>query len=323
MLLLLLIFGFTAILVALLLSVKTDRVDPVEARLRELETRRTRPATGAAETVAEAPGPQQGRLKEILGKVDSRMQGSQANRRLQEKLRRAGLRVLPAEFTSFQAASALGGVALSLLLLGGALWPLFGVLGFMAPHIWLSRRADKRSKQLEQQLPDALALMANSLRSGFSFLQAMDVVAKEMPEPINREFSQVLRENRVGIALEEALTTMARRVGSQDLDLAVTAVLIQRQVGGNLAEVLDKIAETIKDRIKLLGQVRTLTTQGRMSGWIIGALPAVLAVVFYLINPGYMGPMFTHPAGWFMLAIAGMMEFIGMMVIRKMVHLEV
>lgn len=320
---LLLIFLLTAVLVALLLSAKSERVDPIEARLRDLEQRHQRPGDAAAPSDAAEPEDQKTRLKRLLGQMDAQMSGSGYIQKLQERLRRAGLRVLPAEFISFQAACALGGLAVSLLLLGGALWPVIVIGAFLLPNLWLAKKAEKRAKQLEGQLPDAMALMANSIRSGYSFLQAMDVVAKEMPEPISREFAQVLRENRVGIPLEDALTTMARRVGSQDLDLAVTAMLIQRQVGGNLAEVLDKIAETVKDRVKLLGQVRTLTTQGRLSGWIVGVLPAILAVAFHLINPEYIGPMFTHPVGWMMLGLAGAMEFIGIMVIRKLVQLEV
>lgn len=324
-LMLIVIFGLTTVLTAILLSVKTERVDPVEARLRELEQRRHRRSEGAVPVEGESALDQdhKTKIKELMGLMDAQMSGSGFMRRLQEKLRRAGLRVLPAEFLTFQAACALGGIAFSMLLMKGALWPVMGGLGFWAPHLWLGKRAEKRAKALENQLPDALSLMANSIRSGYSFLQAMEVVSRELPEPINREFGQVLRENRVGIPLEEALQTMARRVGSQDLDLAVTAMLIQRQVGGNLAEVLDKIAETVKDRIKLFGQVRTLTSQGRLSGWIIGALPAVLTLALYMINPEYIGPLFSHPMGWVMLGIAGSMQFTGLMVIRKMVQLEV
>ena len=166
--------------------------------------------------------------------------------------------------------------------------------------------------------------MANALKSGYSFLQAADVVGREMPAPIGPEFSQVVRETRVNIAMEDALANLLDRIESPDLDLVVTAVLVNAQVGGNLPQVLDSISSTIRQRIRLRGQVRTLTAQGRMSGLIIGLLPVGLGLFIAVIAPEFIGLLFTHPLGWGMLGAAVvLMETLGIIVIRRIVRVEV
>lgn len=331
MLLLGLIFVLTALAAGLLLNLRSPEADPVEARLQELEARRRLMAAGAPAVPPAPPAgggagegaPKEKGWKALLGAVDARLEARQFSRRLQERIRRAGLKLLPTEFLFFQVCAAALAITLSILLLGGAGWWLFGLLGFLLPYWYLGHREAARLKQFEGQLPDALGLIANSLRSGYSFLQAMDVVSREMPEPISKELAQVLRENKVGIPLEEALLGLGRRVNSPDLDLVITAVLIQRQVGGNLAEVVEKIALTIKERMRLLGQVRALTAQGRMSGWIVSLLPVALGLIFHFINPEYMQPLFAHPLGWGMLVAGAAMQVTGMAVIHKMVQMEV
>ncbi len=331
MLFLPLIFVLAAVTAGLLLNIKYKEVDPVELRLQELEARRHTMAAGPVvrplTVVEEEPvGPEPkgpGGWKGLLSHVDARLESQGLSRRLQDRIRRAGLKLLPTEFLFFQVCAAGFGITLSALLLRGTLWWLFGTLGFVLPYWWLGLREGQRLKQFDGQLPDALGLMANSLRSGYSFLQAMDVVGREMPEPINKELAQVLRENKVGIPLEEALMGLSQRVKSADLDLVVTALLIQRQVGGNLAEIVDKIALTIKQRLQLLGQVRALTAQGRLSGWIVSLLPVGLGLILHLINPTYLQPLFTQPLGWMLIGTGVVMQAIGMLVIRKMVQLEV
>lgn len=322
------VFVSAALSAALLLNIKYKEVDPVEARLQELEHRRRQLAVGLhlqAQAQAEAAEPAAGRngLKAILGEVDARLETQDFSRRLQDRLRRAGLKLLPTEFLFFQICAAGLAMTLSLVAFDGAAWWLLGLMGFLLPIWWLGFRERQRLKLFEGQLPDALGLIANSLRSGYSFLQALEVVGREMPEPISRELGQVLRENKVGIPLEEALAGLARRVNSPDLDLVITAVLIQRQVGGNLAEIVEKIAMTIKQRLQLLGQVRALTAQGRLSGWIVALLPVGLGLVLNAVNPEYIKPLFTHPLGWMMLGVGAVMQTIGMVVINKMVQMEV
>lgn len=258
----------------------------------------------------------------LVEAVEQVTEGRRFSERLQERLLRADWKLRSAEFLVLEGLAAAAALGLSMLL-APSVWPLALPLGYLAPRLMLGRAERRRTKTFEQQMPDALAMMSNSLRSGYSFLQTMDMVSREMPDPIAKEFGQVLREMRVNIPVEDAVVNMTRRVRSADLDLVVTAVLIQRQVGGNLSEILESIAETIRDRIKLLGQIRTLTTQGRMSGWIVSLLPVVLGLAFQAINPGYLSIMFGHPLGWVFMGLAVVMQGVGILVVRSMISLEV
>jgi tight adherence protein B len=150
----------------------------------------------------------------------------------------------------------------------------------------------------------------------------MDVVAKESPAPISREFEMVLRETRVNIPIEESLLNLVNRTQSPDIDLTVTAMLIQRQVGGNMAEVMDNIAATIRDRAKLAAEVRTLTATGRASGMVVACVPAALAVLVSAINPEFMRPLWTHPIGWAALAIGATMQLTGAFIISRIVKVK-
>lgn len=196
------------------------------------------------------------------------------------------------------------------------------VMGFI-PFFLVKRARHKRLSGFNGQICDALSIMSNSLRAGFSFLQSMDMVKKEMPDPISKEFDRTFREVNLGTSTDRALQNMAKRVNSDDLDLLITAVLIQRQIGGNLAEVLDKIAETIRERVRLQGQIRTLTAQGRLSGVIIGGLPVVLALFMLIINPTYLKELVYNPIGRMMLLAAVAGEVIGFMIINKIVKIQV
>ncbi|MBO8137537.1 MAG: type II secretion system F family protein [Desulfotomaculum sp.] len=200
---------------------------------------------------------------------------------------------------------------------------LFGILAALIPFFLLSRARAKRLNNFNSQISDALTIMSNSLRSGFSFLQSMDMVRKELPDPIRKEFSRTFKEINLGTSTEEALQNMARRVQSEDLELVITAVLIQRQVGGNLAEVLDNIGETIRERIRIQREVKTLTAQGRISGLIIGLLPVILAVFMLVVNPSYIKELFNNRIGMLMLITAVIGELIGLLLIKKIVNIRV
>ncbi|WP_161484957.1 type II secretion system F family protein [Neomoorella mulderi] len=184
-------------------------------------------------------------------------------------------------------------------------------------------KQNKRRIKFNGQIGDALVVMANALRSGFSFLQAMDMVRREMPDPIAKEFGTALLEMNWGSSTETALLGLTERVKSDDLDLVITAVLIQRQVGGNLAEILDNIAHTIKERVRIKGEIKTLTAQGRISGLIIGLLPIVLSTVIYLLNPGYLSLLFTTKTGVIMLLSAVLAQLMGVIMIRRIIRIEV
>jgi tight adherence protein B len=315
-------------LAALLFLWPRQTVDPVQERLAEL---RKEPGAQLATMALAEPEPARPKvpLKERVRAAFVRLveQVAVRDRRadaLARKLRRAGLRWRPGEFLGLQVVLSLGLAAVLTVFIPGILTLLLGVgAGWALPLLWLKRKTAQRAKEFNAQLAEAIGMLANSLRSGYSFLQAMDVVGREMPDPIASEFGQVLRENRLNIPLETALQGMVQRVPSDDLELLVTAVVIQRQVGGNLSEILDRIQGTIRDRIRLQGQIRTLTTQGRMSGWIVSLLPAGLLGILSLLNPQYVKPLFQHPVGWVLLGVAVVMQGIGMMVIRRMVDVEV
>lgn len=197
------------------------------------------------------------------------------------------------------------------------------VIGAVAPKIYVSRRKAQRIKGCEDQLVDLLTLTSNSLRSGWSFVQAMDHVTKELPDPISEEIRQVLEEVSLGATAEDALIALQERIPSYDLELIVTAVLIQRRAGGNLAEMMDTIAHTIRERLKLLGEVRVITAEARMSMWLLALLPVGLLVVMSALNPGYMGPMLEDPRGQTLLLAAAGMELLGVFVLRRMSNIEV
>jgi len=205
-----------------------------------------------------------------------------------------------------------------------------GLIGFAIPRFWLGRRRSGRLNQFNKQLPDTITLIANGLRAGSSFLQAIELVVREARPPVSTEFSRVIREVNLGLGFDDALENMVRRVRSDDLELMATAISIQHNVGGNLAEILDSIAYTIRERVRIKGEIRTLTAQQRLSGYVVGFLPIGLAGFLFIAAPGFMAPMFDDsvniaglPAGVIILIFGGFMMFMGFMFIRKIVDIEV
>ena len=204
------------------------------------------------------------------------------------------------------------------------------LIGFMLPRIWLGRRKSGRLNAFNKNLPDTITLIANALRAGSSFLQAIELVVRESRPPISTEFGRVIREVNLGLPFEQALENMVRRVKSDDLELMATAISIQHTVGGNLAEILDSIAFTIRERVRIKGEIKTLTAQQRLSGYVVGFLPIGLAGFIFVAAPKFFDPMFQKPpdligipAGVVILFVGGFMMFIGFMLIRKIVDIEV
>ncbi|PJF40981.1 MAG: secretion system protein [Chloroflexi bacterium] len=201
---------------------------------------------------------------------------------------------------------------------------LAAFVGLFAPRIYVSRATSRRLNRFEAQLPDTLGLWVNALRSGFSVLQAMEAISKDAPEPTATEFRRVVQEVALGINVEDALDHLLARVESEDLDLVITAVNIQREVGGNLAEILDVISNTIRERIKLKGEIRVLTSQGRITGYLIGGLPIFLSIFLYTIQPDYMGSLFENKTcGWPMVGIGLGLIGIGQAIIQKIVDIDI
>ncbi|UMZ75031.1 type II secretion system F family protein [Natranaerofaba carboxydovora] len=197
------------------------------------------------------------------------------------------------------------------------------VIGLYLPIIFLKMKINKRRKLFNEQLGEVLTTMSNALRSGHSLMKALEVVSFDSPEPAKQEFSYTVKEMQLGISTEEALKNMSKRIASEDLELMITAILIQRQVGGNLAEVLDSIADTIRDRLRIQGEIKTLTAQGRLSGIIISFIPVAIGAFFYVVNPEYVLDLFTDPRGLFMITLAVVGQVIGAFVIKKIVSIEV
>jgi tight adherence protein B len=201
--------------------------------------------------------------------------------------------------------------------------PLAGLLLFLVPLAWVWNKRRVRLKNFAAQLPDALELVARALRAGHSLGAGMHVVAEEMPTPIAEEFGRVYEEQNLGIAIEDSMQSMCERVPNLDLRFFVTSVAIQRQTGGDLAEILDKIGYVIRERYRILGQVKALTGEGRLSGIVLIALPFVLFLVMLHIQPGYVSALWTHPKGIQMSIFAIIMQIFGALVIRKIVNIKV
>ena len=216
-----------------------------------------------------------------------------------------------------------GGVSIGWLFLGilGAL--IGGLLCYLMPQLFIRMKQKRRLHNFNQQINDCLTLISNSLKAGYSFFQAIDLVSREMPEPISREFGRALKEMNLGASTEEALTDMVHRVGSEDLDMIVQAVIIQRQVGGNLAEVLDKIAFTIRERIRIKAEIKTITAQSRMSGIVIALLPVGLVALLASMNADYFSLLWTTMVGKAMIVMAIVLELAGLFVIRKIVNIRI
>lgn len=243
-------------------------------------------------------------------------------------LSQADLRLRPAEYIALRLlALILGGLAGVAFGAGNALFVLLGVvLGWMLPGFYVRLRRSQRLRQFNDQLPDMLNLMVNSLRAGYSTQQAMEAVSRELPPPISTEFRRVTQELQIGIPMEWALENLLRRVPSDDLDLVVTAILIQREVGGNLAEVLETISETIRERVRVQGEIRTLTAQVRLSGTIISLIPFVLFLIIYRIAPEYMGQFLlpeNRVCGLTMLGTALTMIGVGYYIMQRISKIEV
>ena len=205
--------------------------------------------------------------------------------------------------------------------IGPALVLLFLTAGLA--FFFINARKQKRFLKLNNQIGESLTVMTNALRAGYSFQQSMDLASKEMNGPLAVEYRRTVREINLGTTIEEALLNLNNRVNSDDLELVITAVLIQRQIGGNLAEIFDNISFTIRERIRIKGEIKTLTAQGRISGLIIGFLPVALFSILMLINPDYMSVLITTPMGRLIIGGGLFSEFIGLMFIKKIISIEV
>lgn len=244
-------------------------------------------------------------------------------------LMRADSRLTVGEFFLLRLLSAGGGFAVGFLIMATIapsfvilLGIVFAFLGFVAPAIVISMKGKMRIKKFIGQLGDTITLMANSLRAGYSLLQTMELVAREAKDPIAGEFRRVVREVGLGMSTEEAMQNLLRRVPSEDLDLLVTAINIQHEVGGNLAQILSTIGHTIRERVRIKGEIGVLTAQVQLSGYLISFMPIGLAGFIFLLNPGYISQLFAWP--WICMPIGALiMVAIGFGVMKKIATIEV
>lgn len=244
--------------------------------------------------------------------------------RLEAMLEQAELPMKAGEFAALTVLCAVAGGVLGALLLTNIIFVLLiAVVASTIPYAWLVRSRRQRQKKMAEQIPDVLAILASSLRAGHSFLQALDQVAGEIKDPSAGEFHRVVSEIRLGRSIDDAMIEMADRVGSEDMRWAVMAVNIQRQVGGNLAEVLDIVANTVRERAYVQRQVRVLSAEGRLSIAILSALPFGIFLYLSLMNPEYVAPLFTTMMGRILLLVGGGLMGLGIFVMTRIVRIDV
>lgn len=294
-----------------------DSGDRGRQRLAELE----RPAQPMAPAVtSQTPGVRD----DPVPSITKLLGGTRAMEALQMELIRAGWMLRPSEFIAMCLGAAAGGALLGWLL-GGSTMPgiLLGGIAAALPYMRLRSKQQKRLKAISGQLPDALDILAGSLRSGFALLRAMQVVRTQMPPPVSEEFGRVVDEVQYGNTIDVALDNLVARTGSYDLELIVSAVQTQLKVGGNLAEVFDSIAGMIRERVQLLGELQAATAEGRMSATILLGMPFAMAGVIMLISPGYLNPLLTDVRGYILIGIGVVLMAIGALVIQKLVNIDV
>jgi tight adherence protein B len=256
------------------------------------------------------------------GDVARVLQGMHIARSLGDQLERSGWRLSVTELFAVMAVSGLfAGVLASsrgpLLMLPGA------VLGALFPVLLVRMAVKRRKKKFVSQLVDALTLIANALKAGQGLLQAIDAAANQLKAPIADEFQHTLYDIRVGATPDDAFAALNRRMESDDLDIVITAIVVQRSTGGNLAEILENVSHTMRERIRIRGEIKTLTTQQQFSGYLVAGIPTALLFLFNLMNHAYVGPLFTTSIGHVMLGIAGGLQLFGLFMIRRIVNIEV
>jgi len=279
----------------------------------------------AGPTAAPGPGTRLGLRKRTSTRIGGvNLVSTNLAQQWTTQLGQSGLALNVREYLILRVIIALTAGAVALVVLPvPALAILPATLGYFAVGRWLAMRISARRRKLEEQMVEMLQMLASGLRAGFGLLQALEASGEQMPDPLSAEIRRTLRDTAMGASVEQALTALNERVGSSDFDIVVTAILIQRSVGGNLAEILDNVAHTMRERERIRGEIRTITSQQRMTGYVIGGIPIGLLGIFSVISPEFTGQLFTDPLGRMMLAGAVVSEFMGFMVIRKIVNIEV
>ena len=243
---------------------------------------------------------------------------------LRRMLDQADLHITPSRLLMFSGmAGMLGALAVSVISISLLLIVFIGLVAAAMPfvHVWYTRK--KRLNKFLEHLPDALDLMSRALSAGHAFSEALHMISAEMPEPIATEFRKTYEEQNLGLSLKLALGNLTDRIPLLDLRMCVTAVLIQRETGGNLAEILEKVAYTIRERFRIMGDLKTLTTSSRMSAWLLCGLPIFVAVMITFMNPEYMAVLWKDPRGHYLIATAMGLQITGMLIVRKILNITI
>lgn len=260
----------------------------------------------------------------LIGSLSRILSRKSSMEDLRRKLNQAYVLMRVEEFIGISILVGLGFALLMYLATNNIIVALLGlIIGYKIPGLFVSSIKKKRMKKLNFQLPEALSIISNGLRAGFSFTQAMSVAANELESPIRDEFMRVIRDNSIVKTMDEALVDFSERTDDEDIDMFITALIIQRKVGGNLTEVLDTIAATIRDRMRIRGEIKTLTAQGRISAMIISALPFFVALMIFILNKDYILELFRNPIGIAMVVIAILMQIVGIFIIMRMANIEI
>lgn len=290
----------------------------------QVEERLERYTELEAEAKPAKPQPAKKRQSVLTERLNQSLSQRSFAAELSTQLARADLKFTVAEYLALIVICMFGGAALAYLIFGAVYFTPLGILaGFFVPRIYVSFAQGQRLNKFNNQLGDAINLMVNGLRAGYSVLQAMEAVAREMPPPIATEFERVTKEVQLGLTVEQALANMLRRVSSDDLDMMVTAINVQREVGGNLGEILEVISHTIRERVRIKGEIRALTAQGMATGYVISGVPVALFLLLFAINRPYAQRLLEFPCGVAMLVCAVILIVSGFAVMMKIVQIEV
>ena len=257
-----------------------------------------------------------------------REQGSAWSERTRSQLERAGLALKLHEYVALRVLLALVAFVVVLALGNGHILAFLlgivaGVVGYMLPAFYVRTRITRQVRKFNDQLADMLTMVANSLRAGFGLLQGLDLAAEQSQPPMSPELNHLLRDTRMGASIETALESMGERVGSYDMDVIITAILIQRSVGSNLSEVLEKVAHTIRERARIQGEINTLTAQKKLSGVVIGLMPPAVVLLMLAVNFSYMSALFADPLGRFLLVVAIVLDIVGILAIKRIVSVDI
>jgi tight adherence protein B len=248
----------------------------------------------------------------------------QAALHLKQMLDQADLHVTPSRLVMFSGmAGMLGALAVSVISVSVLLTIGGGLVAASLPfaHVWWTRK--KRFEAFLENLPDALDLMSRALSAGHAFSEALHMVSSEMPEPIAGEFRKAYEEQNLGLSLKLALENLTQRIPLLDLRMCVTAIMIQRETGGNLAEILEKVAHTIRERFRIMGDLKTLTTSSRMSAWLLCGLPIFVTIMITIMNPDYMSILWKDQRGHYLIAAAMFLQVTGMLIVRKILNIKI